>query len=159
IARDEEASLAGLGDARAVAPRVRLQPGADGSRRDGVRRPQPEVSRVSDVERVPRQAVTIVVTAAVIEQNGRFLVTRRPPGVHLEGVWEFPGGKCAPGEPLDECLRRELREELAVDAVVGAELFAVTHAYPERRVELHFFACALDGEPTPQLGQEMRWVR
>jgi 8-oxo-dGTP diphosphatase len=102
---------------------------------------------------------TIVVTAAVIERDGRYLITRRQPGVHLEGHWEFPGGKCTEGETLSACMQRELREELAVDAVVGRELFTTTHDYPERRVELHFFECELRGRPSPQQGQEMRWVR
>ena len=102
---------------------------------------------------------TIVVTAAVVEREGRFLVTRRQRGVHLEGYWEFPGGKCDPAEPLAACLVRELREELDVEAAVGDELFTTTHAYPERRVELHFFRCDLVGTPQPQQAQEMRWVR
>jgi mutator protein MutT len=102
--------------------------------------------------------VTIVVTAAVIERDGTYLVTRRQRGVHLEGFWEFPGGKRDPGESLDECLRRELVEELGADAEIGAELLAVTHAYPDRHVELHFIACTLIGTPSPLLGQEMRWV-
>jgi len=101
---------------------------------------------------------TIVVTAAVIEAGGRFLVTRRPAGVHLAGHWEFPGGKCEPGEPLSACLARELREELNVEAAIGRELFQTTHEYPDRRIELHFFECVLNGPPVPQMGQEMRWV-
>jgi mutator protein MutT len=100
----------------------------------------------------------IVVTAAVIERDGRFLLTRRQKGTHLEGLWEFPGGKCEPGEPLDVCLARELREELAVDARVGEEIFTTTHDYPERRVTLHFLRCEIVGAPSPQIGQEMRWV-
>jgi mutator protein MutT len=100
----------------------------------------------------------IVVTAAVIEHEGRYLVTRRQRGVHLEGYWEFPGGKCEPGESLAACLRRELREELGADAMIDEEILAVTHHYPEKSVELHFIACRLLGEPTPLLGQEMRWV-
>jgi 8-oxo-dGTP diphosphatase len=102
--------------------------------------------------------MTMVVTAAVIERDGRFLVTRRQRGVHLEGYWEFPGGKCDPGETLIVCLARELREELAVDAAIGEEIFATTHAYPGRTVELHFFRCDIQGEPEPQIGQEMRWI-
>jgi 8-oxo-dGTP diphosphatase len=104
-------------------------------------------------------APVIVVTAAVIEQRGRFLVTRRQRGVHLEGYWEFPGGKCEPGETLAACLAREILEELDTAVGVGVELFSVSHSYPERVVELHFFACELIGEPQPVLGQEMRWVR
>jgi len=100
----------------------------------------------------------LVVTAAVIERGGRYLVTRRQQGVHLEGLWEFPGGKCDPGESLADCLRRELREELGVEATIGAEVLSTTHEYPERSVELHFIGCTLRGDPSPQLGQQMRWV-
>ena len=103
--------------------------------------------------------MTVVVAAAVIERDRRFLVTRRQKGVHLEGCWEFPGGKCNDGESLAACLQREVREELAVDANVGEDLFTITHNYADRAVELHFFRCEVTGEPSPQLGQEMRWVR
>jgi 8-oxo-dGTP diphosphatase len=102
---------------------------------------------------------TVVVTAAVVRRDDRYLVTRRGPGVHLEGCWEFPGGKCGTGESLAACLARELREELNVDAEIGAELHVVTHRYADREVELHFFECLLAHDPEPQLGQEMRWVR
>jgi 8-oxo-dGTP diphosphatase len=100
----------------------------------------------------------IVVCAAVIEHDGRFLITRRQKGVHLEGLWEFPGGKCEPGETLPTCLARELKEELDVAVAVGEEIFATVHAYTERSVELHFLRCTLIGEPTPQLGQPMQWI-
>ena len=103
--------------------------------------------------------MTVVVTAAVIERDGRLLVTRRPKGVHLEGLWEFPGGKCEADEPLADCLRRELVEELGAGAIVGDEIFSTSHDYPGRSVRLHFFACTLTGEPRPMIGQEMRWVR
>ena len=102
--------------------------------------------------------MTIVVTAAVIERNDAFLVTRRQKGVHLEGYWEFPGGKCEAGETFAACLAREIREELAAEARIGAELFTTMHEYPDRWVELHFLRCELLGDPSPQLGQEMRWV-
>jgi 8-oxo-dGTP diphosphatase len=102
---------------------------------------------------------TTVVTAAVIDREGRVLVTRRLKGTHLEGFWEFPGGKCEPGESLESCLRRELREELAVDAIIGGELLSTTHVYPERKVELHFFSVTIDGDPVAQLGQQMQWIR
>ena len=56
------------------------------------------------------------------------------------------------------CLRREIQEELGADVRVTTEIFQVSHAYPDRIVELHFFRCELLGEPQPLLGQEMRWV-
>jgi mutator protein MutT len=102
---------------------------------------------------------TVVVTAAVIERDGRLLVTRRLEGTHLEGLWEFPGGKCESGESLEACLRRELKEELAVDAIIGGELLSTTHTYPERKVELHFFSAAIAGDPVARIGQQMQWVR
>jgi mutator protein MutT len=101
---------------------------------------------------------TVVVTAAVIARDDCYLVTRRVRGVHLEGFWEFPGGKCEAGESLAACLARELREELKVDVRMGDEMHVVTHRYDDRAIELHFIACTITCEPQPQLGQEMRWV-
>jgi 8-oxo-dGTP diphosphatase len=106
-----------------------------------------------------QRPLTTVVTAAVVEIDGRFLVTRRQKGVHLEGFWEFPGGKCDREETSKDCLARELLEELDVAARIGDELLTTTHRYPDRSVELHFFRCELLGEPRPVLGQEMQWVR
>lgn len=102
---------------------------------------------------------TIIVTAAVIERGDEVLVTRRQAGVHLAGHWEFPGGKCEPGESLEACMARELEEELAVKATVGAEVLRTEHRYPDRVVRLHFLRCRIEGTPRPQQGQEMRWVR
>jgi 8-oxo-dGTP diphosphatase len=107
----------------------------------------------------PPSSRRIVVTAAVIERDGTFLVTRRPSGVHLEGYWEFPGGKCEGGESHVASLEREIAEELDTGIVVVREVLTVAHAYPERVVELHFFDCRLIGEPRAVLGQEVRWVR
>lgn len=101
----------------------------------------------------------VVVTAAVVEEGGAFLVTRRLTGTHLEGFWEFPGGKCEPGESYGASLRREMLEELGASVEIGRELLTVAHPYRDRIVELHFFECSLDGTPRPLLGQEMRWVR
>jgi 8-oxo-dGTP diphosphatase len=103
--------------------------------------------------------ITLVVTAAVIERDGCFLMTRRLKGTHLEDHWEFPGGKCEPHETFEACLVRELHEELGVDAVVGNELLSTSHRYPDRHVELHFFFVKLRQDPVPQLGQEMQWIR
>lgn len=106
-----------------------------------------------------RSPMRVVVVAGVAEDDqGRLLVTRRLEGTHLAGLWEFPGGKCEPGESHEACLRRELNEELGVDADVGGEILATEHAYPDRLITLHFRWCRLKGEPRPQLGQELRWI-
>jgi mutator protein MutT len=101
---------------------------------------------------------TIVVVAGVIERDGRLLVTRRLANTHLSGFWEFPGGKCEASETHEDCLVRELREELDVTALVGAEILRTEHDYPDRTVRLHFHWCAIDGDPKPMLGQDMQWV-
>jgi 8-oxo-dGTP diphosphatase len=100
----------------------------------------------------------IVVTAAVVRRGDTYLVTRRLKGTHLEGLWEFPGGKCEPGEALEECLRREIIEELGVNADIKHLLLSTRHTYDSRHIELHFFACELDADPHPRLGQEIRWA-
>ena len=100
----------------------------------------------------------IVVVAAVIEENGSFLVTRRVEGTHLAGFWEFPGGKVAAGESHAAALTREIREELDSDVEVGAVVYETQFAYEDRMISLHFYRCALLGTPRPLLGQQMRWV-
>jgi len=100
----------------------------------------------------------IVVVAAVIEHDGRFLLALRPAGTHLAHHWEFPGGKCEAHETHAEALRRELHEELDIVATVGALEYAVTHAYPEHIVALHFYRCAYQGKPKGMVGQDVRWV-
>jgi len=110
-------------------------------------------------EQSPASVRHVVVAAAVIERDGAFLVTRRLRGVHLEGYWEFPGGKCEPGESHAACLEREIREELGAGLRTGPEIYAVSHPYPDRIVELHFLQSELMDEPRAMLGQEIRWVR
>ncbi len=96
--------------------------------------------------------------AAVAQRGDTVLVTRRLEGTHLAGLWEFPGGKCEPGETPAECLVREIREELGIEVRVGPRLLATRHDYGEKIVELHFFACDLAEDPRPLLGQEIRWI-
>ena len=100
----------------------------------------------------------VEVVAAVVERDGRYLITRRLEGTHLAGLWEFPGGKMLPGEKPEDALRRELQEELGVQAEVGELIETVDWTYPEKGVRLLFFRCALRGEPCPRERQEMLWV-
>ena len=100
----------------------------------------------------------VVVVAAVVERADRILVTERLAGTHLAGHWEFPGGKMENGEDHRRCLEREMREELDVEVEVGDELHTTIFDYPDRTVELHFYCCAIIGDPKAVLGQRMRWV-
>jgi mutator protein MutT len=101
----------------------------------------------------------IEVTAAIIRHEGKILITERPEGRHLEGLWEFPGGKKEPGETLEECVIREIREELGVQIKPYKLLLSVTHEYETKIVELYAFLCSLvNGAPAPLEGQKMRWV-
>lgn len=85
----------------------------------------------------------IVVAAAVIEREGRILLTQRMPKGHLAGLWEFPGGKVEPGEAPTATVVRECREECGIE-IEPVDIFEVTsHAYPERDVLLLFYACRL----------------
>ena len=101
---------------------------------------------------------TVNVVAAVVDDGGKYLVTRRQAGVHLAGMWEFPGGKVGEAETHAHALRREMVEELGVDVEVENLVLSTSHSYPDRTVALHFYKCRLLGQPVPQLGQQMRWV-
>lgn len=110
-------------------------------------------------ESIDRNQDIVVVAAAIIVRDGRYLIARRKPDTHLGGFWEFPGGKCEDGEPLEACLMRELREELDVTISAPVPFQTVRHAYPEKTVELHFFRCSIEsGEATARDCAETRWV-
>src|SRR6059036_1716686 len=85
----------------------------------------------------------IEVAAGVVFRQGQVLITQRRPGGHLGGLWEFPGGKRESGETFEECLQRELREELGIEVEVGERVESLTHRYEERTVQLEFFLCHL----------------
>jgi 8-oxo-dGTP diphosphatase len=96
---------------------------------------------------------TVLVAAAVMVENGRVLLTQRKAGTHLEGAWEFPGGKVLPGEDPRVGLRRELEEELGIVAVVGEIVDVTFHRYDEadRAVLLLFFeATRTSQSPEPR---------
>lgn len=102
----------------------------------------------------------IDVAAAVIQDDlGRYLITRRRQGTHLEGLWEFPGGKREPGETLEACLKRELAEELSGMFAIGEKLETLRWTYSDRTVVLHFFRCRLEaGAIEPRESQQTAWV-
>jgi len=102
---------------------------------------------------------TIRVVAAVIEQNGRYLVTQRRPTAVLPLLWEFPGGKVEAGETDLEALAREVRHRVGVEIKPGAQISSVSHTYEHYTVELHLYDCRLlRGEPSAVNVHQFRWV-
>jgi len=102
---------------------------------------------------------SVEVSAALIFRNSKLLITQRHANAHLGGLWEFPGGKREPAETFEQCLLRELREELGVEVSVGELFEEVVHAYPEKAVHLKFFVCRLEsGEPAALGCAALKWV-
>src|SRR5579862_1656909 len=102
---------------------------------------------------------TVEVSAALIFRQGKILITQRHAGAHLGGLWEFPGGKRKPEETFEQCLARELDEELGVKVPVGELFETISHRYAEKTVLLKFFVCHLpDGEPQPLGCAALRWI-
>jgi A/G-specific adenine glycosylase len=98
--------------------------------------------------------------AGVLRREDKVLIGRRPEDKLLGGLWEFPGGKQDPNESLDQCLRRELKEELGVDVNVGANIGEFDHAYTHFRITVHaFFVEIIVGEPEPLDHAKLVWVR
>ncbi len=100
------------------------------------------------------------VTAGMIwNAEGKLLIAQRPLDGLLGGLWEFPGGKQEPGETLADCLRRELREELAIEVEVGESFAVVHHGFTHFRITLHAFTCAyVSGEPQTLGVRAWAWV-
>src|SRR5881392_302166 len=99
------------------------------------------------------------VAAALIFRKGKLLITRRHADVHLGGLWEFPGGKREPDESFEECLVRELREELGIEVVIGQLVETFSHEYPEKIVQLRFYHCRWRQHEPQLLGcPAFKWV-
>jgi len=99
------------------------------------------------------------VAAALIFHTGKLLITRRHANAHLGGLWEFPGGKREPDETFEQCLARELREELGIEVIVGELVESLMHEYPEKIVHLRFFRCHwVKHEPQPLGCSAFKWV-
>jgi 8-oxo-dGTP diphosphatase len=101
----------------------------------------------------------VEVSAALIFRDGRLLITQRHADAHLGGLWEFPGGKREDGETFEQCLVREIREELGLAISVGELFEDMEHVYPEKTVRLKFFLCKMDGGEPQALGcAAFRWI-
>ena len=101
----------------------------------------------------------LIVAAAIIKNNGKFLITQRLKGTHMGLKWEFPGGKIEKGEDAAACLIREIREELDLKIEVGAEIMVVEHQYPDRKVILICHWCQFVQGEVKTLGcHSFKWV-
>ncbi|MGQ1783987.1 8-oxo-dGTP diphosphatase MutT [Saccharicrinis sp. GN24d3] len=101
----------------------------------------------------------ITVTAAIIINSGKILITRRAPGKHLSGYWEFPGGKIDNGETDEECLAREIEEELDIKVEVGDFFMENNHHYKEKHIVLKAYFCRhLSGDILLHDHDQMAWV-
>ena len=101
--------------------------------------------------------ILLVAAAALVDADNRVLVARRPEGKPLGGLWEFPGGKLEPGETPEAALKRELREELAIEICCVTPAGFASHAYEDRHLLLLLYLCReWDGTP---VGPPIRWLR
>jgi 8-oxo-dGTP diphosphatase len=106
--------------------------------------------------------VVLVVAVALVDADGRVLLTQRPPGKKLAGMWEFPGGKVEANETPEAALLRELREELGLDisAACLAPFTFASHSYDDFHLLMPLYAARnWKGIPEPREGQELAWVR
>lgn len=104
----------------------------------------------------------IHVCAAVIVEGDEVLLTTRPPGKSMAGLWEFPGGKIDPGESFAQCLVREIHEEIGLDILVFDMLYSMRHSYPDKNVMLYFFRCTKRDKlqkPHPKEGQDIKNIK
>lgn len=105
----------------------------------------------------PRNIVEV--SAGLVFRGGKLLIAQRPASSHLGGLWEFPGGKREAGETSEQCLIRELREELGIEIRVGDLFETITHSYPEKTVHLRFFRCLWErNEPRALHCAGLKWV-
>jgi 8-oxo-dGTP diphosphatase len=100
----------------------------------------------------------IRVVAAEIERGGAYLITQRRPEATMPLLWEFPGGRVESGESDAAALRRELKEEMGIEVVVGELSMQVSHEYPQYTVDLVVYKATTDDEPHKLRVHDLRWV-
>ena len=106
--------------------------------------------------------LVLVAACALVDADGRVLIAQRPAGKAMAGLWEFPGGKIEPGEPPEQSLVRELKEELGIVVNVAclAPLTFASHAYPEFHLLMPLYVCRRwEGTVRALEGQKITWVR
>mgnify|MGYP001768402657 CR=1 FL=1 len=104
----------------------------------------------------------LVVAVALIDEGNRVLISKRPEGKQLAGLWEFPGGKLEPGETPEQAVVRECREELGIEVCETclAPLTFASHSYDDFHLLMPLYICRnWDGDISPQEGQEIAWAR
>ncbi len=105
------------------------------------------------------QQIIHVAVGVIVDDAGRVLIALRPEGVHQGGLWEFPGGKCEPGEGVEEALRRELHEELGITVLRQQPLCLIRHHYGDKEVLLDVYRVdRFTGDPVGREGQPIRWA-
>lgn len=111
------------------------------------------------MSQLPMRPPAHVMAGAIFDDQGRVLVAQRPPGKHLAGGWEFPGGKLEPGEERFEGLKRELWEELGIDVHAGEPMLCYDHQYPDRLITLDLWLITrYTGVPHSREGQTLDWI-
>ena len=109
-----------------------------------------------------QKPILLVAAIALVDPDGRVLIAQRPAGKHLEGLWEFPGGKLRQGETPEAALIRELKEELGIDVAESclAPLSFASHAYEEFHLLMPLYVCRIwQGAVSAREGQQLNWVR
>lgn len=116
---------------------------------------------MSDIKPAGKRLL-LVAACALVDADGRVLLAQRPEGKQLAGLWEFPGGKVEPGETPEECLIRELREEIGIETEIPclAPLTFASHSYDDFHLLMPLFVCRrFRGIAQPKEGQALKWVR
>ena len=124
--------------------------------------PANDARHAEERPQVASRSIVLVAAVALVDADGRVLLAERPPGKHLAGMWEFPGGKVHDGETPEAALIRELREELAIDVHESclAPFTFASYAYPEFHLLMPLYVCRKwSGIPTAREGQRLAWVR